>query len=72
MPEFTQYRTIDGDRADLLAWDFYGDPYRYQPIYEANPAYHGIGVFDAGIILQIPVLEDQIEAPAVGLPPWRR
>lgn len=70
--EFQQYRTVDGDRIDLLAWEFYADPFRYQPIYEANPDYHGVATFDAGVVLKIPVLAEETTTTNASLPPWRR
>jgi len=33
---FVEYVTKKGDRMDLIAWNFYGDPLLYEPILEAN------------------------------------
>jgi phage tail protein X len=63
------YTTVAGDRWDLLAWLYYGDPTNYQPIIDANP-YIGISpVLPQGLKIFIPIIA--APAPATNkLPPW--
>ena len=42
----TEYVTKEGDRFDLIAFRFYGDPLGYAPILEAN--YHVLQVWENG------------------------
>ncbi|MFZ0887787.1 MAG: tail protein X [Candidatus Binataceae bacterium] len=68
MPGLT-YITRDGDRWDLLAWTYYGDPTLYGPIIDANPSVGISPVLAAGVVLYIPIIEqDQTETS--DLPPW--
>lgn len=68
-----EIRTRDGDRWDLLAYRYYGDPYRYEPIVAANP-HVPIGPFlESGLLLAIPILPAPATATSDNdLPPWKR
>jgi phage tail protein X len=65
--------TREGERWDTLAYRYYGDPYRYEPIIAANPQVPILPILPSGWVLQVPVLE---RAPApvddASLPPWKR
>ena len=63
--------SADGDRWDLLAWHYYGDPTIYSPIVMANPRIPIEPVLSAGIKIMIPVLRKSIVVTA-DLPPWKR
>lgn len=63
------YRTLAGDTFDILALDAYNDEFQAMVIARANPQYAQVLVFDAGVELLIPYLE---EAPPDSLPPWKR
>jgi phage tail protein X len=63
--------TRAGERWDLLAWQFYGDPAGYSTIIFANPSVPIVPVFDAGITIAVPVLPAS-PAAAADLPPWKR
>ena len=67
---FNTYVTTSGDTFDLLAILAYDDEKKASYIVQANPQYMGTLIFDAGIILKIPVL-DATESSDT-LPPWRR
>ncbi len=67
---YQEYMTQEGDAYDALAIDFYEDEMMASYIIQANPRYMGTLIFDAGIKLRIPVLEN-LERPET-LPPWRR
>jgi phage tail protein X len=65
--------TTQGERWDLLAWRYYGDPTRYEPIITANPHVPIVPILESGWRLAIPVL-DRESAPVLeaDLPPWKR
>jgi len=67
---YQEYVTQEGDAYDVLAIDFYDDEMMASYIIQANPQYMETLIFEAGIRLQIPVLEN-IERPTT-LPPWRQ
>lgn len=64
------YKTKNGDRWDTLAYKFYGDVFRQQPIIEANPDVAITPILPAGITLMIPVMETTVQAQ--GLPIWKQ
>lgn len=73
MAEIVGYNTIttvDGDTFDALALQFYTDEQKASVIIKANPDYCTTLIFDAGVVLKIPIL-DEVELPET-LPPWRR
>ena len=63
------YVTVAGDTFDIIALDAYNDEFRAVDIIRANPQYAETVVFDAGVTLRIPYLE---ESPPESLPPWKR
>lgn len=72
MIEVIEHITREGDRWDLLAWQYYGDALQYERIVAANPHIPIVPVLRSGLTLYIPVL---IEPPAEladnqDLPPW--
>jgi len=62
--------TTAGERWDLLAWEYYGDPTDYSPIIMANPNVPIEPVFDAGIAIAVPILQKSAVVVA-DLPPWK-
>ena len=64
-----QYTTMQGDTFDMLALDVYNDEVKASIIIQANPQYASVLVFDAGVILNIPIITVQA---ATTLPPWMR
>jgi phage tail protein X len=73
MTSGTQYIlhiTRAGERWDLLAWRYYGDPTDYSPIIMANPNVAIEPVFDAGIAIAVPIVQKSTVVSA-DLPPWR-
>jgi phage tail protein X len=70
--EVIEHITRDGDRWDLLAWEYYGDATQYERIIAANNQVMIDPILPSGIIINIPVIE---ELPAElteseELPPW--
>lgn len=73
LPNITGYNTIltvDGDSFDALALTYYDDEMQASLIIAANPDYSDVLIFEAGVTLRIPIVED-VELPET-LPPWRR
>jgi len=68
--DFYEYITKDGDRWDLIAYEFYSDATLYEPIITANPEVPIIPILPSGLKLKIPVREDSDEIEFT-LPPWR-
>ncbi len=72
--DYISYITREGDRWDLIAYRYYGNPYRYQELIEANIAALGSmppPILESGIKLQIPQLPTEA-VQAENLPPWKR
>ena len=67
---YIKHMTRDGDRWDLLAWHYYGDPYAYEGIIRANPAIPIMPILPGGLTLFIPVLDPPAPTPPAGMPPW--
>lgn len=68
--EFYEYITKDGDRWDLIAYEFYADSTLYEPIITANPEVPITPILPSGIKLKIPVIEQENNIN-FELPPWR-
>lgn len=67
--EYYQYETIQGDTWDMISLDFYHTEYRTDVLHQANPDYIDTLIFEAGIVLIIPVIE---RVASDTLPPWKR
>ena len=64
--DYLEYITQDKDRWDLIAWEMYGNPYKYGLIIEHNPQYRRFQKFPPGIKLLIPVIDEEpqeVKAP---------
>ena len=70
--EVIEHITVDGDRWDNLAWQYYGDANAYEQIIEANPEVEIIPILPGGIKLLIPVIEDDETESTTELPPWKQ
>ncbi len=69
--EFTEYKTKENDRWDLIAFDAYGDVNRMVDIMDANPDVKAVDVLPSGFTLRIPILEPAV-LDSVLQPPWKR
>lgn len=67
---YVSYTTKNGDTYDLLAIAAYNDEKMASYIIKANPQHMKTLVFEEGVVLKIPVLENA-QLPST-LPPWRR
>lgn len=72
MAEIMEYITKDGDRWDLIAYEFYGDATLYERIIQANPLVPIIPILPSGIPLQIPDIDDDEIISNEDLPPWKQ
>ena len=70
-PQSLTHITSSGDRWDLLAWTYYGDPTLFGPMVMANPDIPIEPVLESGLVLIIPVLQNASTGSA-DLPPWKR
>lgn len=67
--DYFEYITMQGDTFDMLALDAYNDEFKAHLIIQANPQYADVLVFDAGVTLKIPIIQQEA---AKTLPPWKR
>ena len=65
---YIKYQTTEGDRADIIAWKMYGDPYAYEGIVRANPGVSFDPVMNGGINIIVPILE--VSPVHAALVPW--
>jgi phage tail protein X len=69
--QYITHISADGDRWDLLSWNYYGDPTLFGPIVMANPSIPIEPVLAAGLAVSIPLLS-KTNMVAANLPPWKR
>lgn len=69
--EYLEYKTIAGDRWDLLAHKFYGNLKFINKIIDANKSVPIYERFPAGVELKIPVLEEHMTMDDK-LPKWMK
>ncbi len=62
------YKTIQGDTWDIVSQKVYGHSLGMTKLIHANLDYIEVGVFSAGIILNVP--EDETSMMIVNKPPW--
>lgn len=65
------YITKKGDTFDSIAFNFYTEEKLSSIIIAANRQYSDVLIFDSGVELIIPVIEENDDTPA-SLPPWER
>lgn len=66
----TTYKTVQGDTWDLISYRVYGTGNIMSELMKANPKYMNVGVFSAGVVLNIPAI-DTTEIDE-NIPPWLR
>lgn len=67
---YLDYITEDGDTFDHMALMLYNEERLSTALIEANPDCCDVLIFEAGMPLRLPVIEN-VELPE-SLPPWRR
>lgn len=68
--KYYEYETLEGDTWDSIALDFYNNEFKATDIMKINLEHIKTIVFKAGIILKIPIIEE--ERISSTLPPWKR
>lgn len=63
------YTTVQGDMWDSIAYQQLGDVAYMDALMRANLQYHTYYIFPAGIVLNLPVIPDEI---GNDLPPWKQ
>lgn len=63
------HKTKQGETWDMISIAEYGTPFAMEKLIAANPQYSDVLIFDAGIELIVPEIE---EATVYSLPPWKR
>jgi len=70
--EHLTHVTTRGERWDQLAYRYYGDPHRYEPIIRANPSVPITPTLPGGVRLLVPVIPPTDLVAEADLPPWKR
>lgn len=68
----TEYITIQGDRLDTIAFKAYGDTTLFGKIQEANPNIPSTDIFEGGVKILVPIIENTSTTNLDSLPPWKR
>jgi phage tail protein X len=69
MAKFYNYITKEGDSFDMIALHYYNEEKLATYLIEANPDYSDVVIFDGGVNLLIPIIDDEDGVETV--PPWR-
>lgn len=73
MDKLLQHITIEGERWDSIALKMYGSASMMNKVMEANPDVPRDDRLPAGVILDIPIInEAEVLTDAEKLPPWKR
>ncbi len=72
-----EHVVMSGERWDTLSWRYYGNPYSYGRIIEANPSIDIATVLESGSVVLIPVISfDEVQKVqqllSENLPPWKQ
>ena len=66
----SEYVTVQGDMWDKIAHDQLGSEKYTDALMEANPEYHDVYIFSAGVPLAIPDVDEYTAED--DLPPWKK
>jgi len=70
--EYLTHKTKDGDRWDLLAYEYYGNAFAIGFLLDANPRCASLTQLPSGLALKVPLIDaDTINPPQSGGVPWR-
>lgn len=71
--QYYEHITKEGERWDLIAYQYYGNAYMYEPIVVANFREVGIKpILPSGLKIRVPVIDIKNTIRAEELPPWKR
>lgn len=65
----TTYTTKQGDMWDSISYNLYGSESYTDALINANTDYCDVYIFSAGIVLNVPEVEERVSAD--NLPPWK-
>ena len=68
--QYVSHLTAVGDRWDLIAWQYYGDPTQYSGLIAINASIPIVPVLDSGLSIVVPIVTASSQ-PASNLPPWK-
>lgn len=67
-----QHTTIEGQRWDQIAHEYYGRADMMNRIIEANPGLPLYDILPGGTVVNIPIIETvEVKTDAERLPPWK-
>jgi len=70
---YIQYITKEGERWDTISFKMYGTTNEIEKIIKANPQIPILDKLKSGIILEIPIMEENNLKPDKNLlPPWKK
>lgn len=65
-----KYTTCQGDMWDSISYKIYGNEKHIDKLIEANEKYRFETIFSAGIIINVPEI-DETEAEKISFPSWK-
>jgi phage tail protein X len=68
---YLTHTTTQGDRWDLISWDYYGDVAHISVLMAANPGVALDPILAEGLAIQVPIIDESAPVTTPGLPPWR-
>jgi phage tail protein X len=72
MDEYLTHKTKDGDRWDLLAFEYYGNAFATELLLDANPGCATLTILPSGLALKVPLVDAVVvNPPQEGITPWR-
>lgn len=68
---YKRYYTREGDTFDALALAMYNEERLAHRIIQFNPDYADVIIFGPGVLLKLPVYDEDVSESVDTLPPWR-
>lgn len=70
--QFRLYTTLEGDRWDLISYNFYGTVEKMDLLIASNPYVPLTPTLEGAVEIKIPVLESLQTMALQDLPPWKQ
>lgn len=67
---YVLYKTNENDRFDLISSKFYGTPFEYERVIQANPEVQITETLKAGLTIKVPKIEENKNTG--NLPIWKQ
>jgi phage tail protein X len=69
---YLTHKTKDGDRWDLLAFEYYGNAFAIELLLETNLGLANMAILPSGLTLRVPLVnEDALNPEVAGVVAWR-